>query len=77
MPNINIDGKDYDFDTLPQSAKEQLQSLQFVDTELKRLQAQAAIYQTARIAYVNALQQALAQVTQAPTLPGGDTLKLS
>jgi recombinational DNA repair ATPase RecF len=37
----------------------QLTSLQFVDQELARLQAQAAILQTARIAYSKALSDAL------------------
>jgi hypothetical protein len=34
--------------------------MQFCDQELQRLQAQAAAYQTARIAYAKALQVALA-----------------
>jgi len=71
MPNITINGKEYDLNTLSDEARKQLQSLQFVDAELQRLQAQAAVLQTARIAYGNALQQAL------PVLPVGDTIKLS
>lgn len=55
MPMIKIDDKDYDFDTLSQEAKDQLTSLQFVDQELARLNAQAAVYQTARNAYSKAL----------------------
>jgi Arc/MetJ family transcription regulator len=38
----------------------QLTSLQFVDAELARMQAQAAVLQTARAAYAKALQAALA-----------------
>ena len=34
-------------------------SLQFVDQELQRLNAQAAVLQTARLAYANALKEAL------------------
>ena len=49
MPAIKIDDKEYEYDTLPQEAKSQLQMLQFVDAELARLQAQSAALQTARI----------------------------
>ena len=59
MPTIKIDDKDYDFDTLSQEAKDQLTSLQFVDNELIRLNAQVAVNQTARIAYSNALKELL------------------
>ena len=76
MPIINIDNQQYDFDSLPQAAKEHLQSLQFVDSELQRLKAQAAVLQTARLAYSKALNEALGTV-QAPVLGGSDTLKLS
>jgi len=70
MPTITIDNKEYDFDTLPEDAKKQLPMLQFVDAELQRLQAQAAVLQTARMAYAKALQEAL------PHAPVGDTLNL-
>ena len=69
MPIIKIDNIDYDTDTLSNEAKAQLISLQFCDQELARLQAQAAAYQTARLAYAKALQEAL------PNLD--DTIKLS
>ncbi len=74
MPTINIDNKEYDLDSLPQAAKNQLQSLQFVDAELARLQGQTAVLQTARVAYGKALQEAL---TATPPFMGGDTIKLS
>lgn len=70
MPTITIDNKSYDLDSLSNDAKAQLASLQFVDAELARLQAQAAALQTARNAYAKALQAAL------PALPQSDTLKL-
>ena len=70
MPTIKIDDKDYDLDKLSKEAKAQLVSLQFCDQELARLQAQAAAYQTARMAYSKALQDAL------PAIGGSDTLKL-
>ena len=70
MPIIHIDGKEYEFETLSEEAKKQLQMMQYVDNELQRLQAQSAVLQTARISYAKALQQAL------PQLFDGDTIKL-
>ncbi len=71
MTPFTIDNTEYDFDKLSDEAKAQLVSMQFCDQELQRLQAQAAAYQTARMAYAKALQAAL------PTAPAGDTLKLN
>jgi hypothetical protein len=68
---IKIDNVDYETDKLSDEAKAQLVSLQFCDQELARLQAQAAAYQTARMAYAKALKDAL------PEAPFGDALKIS
>lgn len=70
MTILKIDNVDYDFDKLSDDAKAQLVSMQFCDQELARLQAQAAAYQTARMAYAKALQAAL------PAVPESDTVKL-
>jgi hypothetical protein len=70
MATITIDNKEYDLGKLSEEAKGQLISLQFCDQELQRLQAQAAAFQTARIAYAKALNDALT------ALPAGDTIKL-
>ena len=59
---IDIDGKSYEIDSLTDEAKSQLGNIQAVDTELKRLQQQTAIAQTARNAYARALQEELAKV---------------
>jgi len=71
MPQITIDNHTYDLDALSPEARAQLSSLQFVDAELARLQAQASVLQTARMAYSKALQVAL------PVLPAGDTMKFN
>ena len=68
MTTFTIDGKEYDLDTLSEEAKAQIASIQFVDGELARLQAQAATLQTARIAYGNELNK---------LLPHGDTIKFN
>ena len=59
MATITIDGKEYDVETLSDETKAQLGSLQYVDAELARLQAQAAALQTARMAYGRAIKQTL------------------
>jgi hypothetical protein len=69
MTSITIDNNQYEFESLTEEAKAQLLSLQFVDQELQRLQAQTAAYQTARIAYAKALNEAL------PLIGGGDIIE--
>ena len=70
MSTITINGKEYNLDSLSDEAKGQIVSLQFVDAELARLQAQAAALQTARIAYSNELQKHLEAFS-------GDTIKFN
>lgn len=71
MSTITIDNQTFDLGSLSVDAKAQLQSIQFVDQELARLQAQVAAMQTARKAYANALKAAL------PVVASGDTIKLA
>ena len=59
MTTITIDNQAYQLETLSEEVKAQLVSLQFCDAELLRLQAQAAVLQTARVAYGNALKATL------------------
>lgn len=59
MTTITIDNINYELETLSDEAKNQLVSIQFVDAELQRLNAQAAVLQTARLAYANALKEVL------------------
>jgi hypothetical protein len=70
MSRIKIDNKEYDLETLPDSVKEQLASLQFVDAETQRLKSQIAVLQTARIAYAQALNDSLSKID-------GETIKFS
>ena len=71
MATLKIDSKEYDLDTLSDVCKAQLASIQFVEQELASLQAQAAALQTAKNAYLQALQKSL------PVIGGSDTIKLS
>ena len=59
MATIKIDDKDYELDDLSNSAKEQLASLQFVNGEIKRLEAQMAVFRTAAVGYTAALKKEL------------------
>lgn len=59
MATITIDNIEYNADNLSDQAKQQLQMIQIADQEVTRLNAQLAIMQTARAAYINALRQAL------------------
>ncbi len=56
---FTIDGKDYVLSEMSQEARDQLQSIQFTDQEIQRLQMQIAIAQTARASYAQALKIAL------------------
>ena len=71
MTQITIDNKQYDLGSLSDDCKAQLASIQFVEQELVRLQAQAAALQTAKNAYLQALQKSL------PVIGGSDAIKLS
>ena len=59
MTTVTINGVNYNIDDLSEDAQAQFASLQYVDQELARLQAQTAALQTARIAYANALKASL------------------
>ena len=59
MAHVTIDGRDFDLDKLSGEARQQAMNINLVDQEIRRLQVQLTIYQTARNAYATALQQAL------------------
>lgn len=54
-PSITIDGKTYAIKDLPQTALDQLSSINVVDRKIAELQQELAILQTARNAYGQAL----------------------
>ena len=71
MTSINIDNKEYNLDALSNDCKAQIESVQFCDQEIARLQAKIAVYKTAKVAYIQALKAAL------PIVGGSDTIKLN
>jgi hypothetical protein len=64
-PTITLDGASYAVPDLTQTARDKLQSLQFVEAKLQQLQGELAVSQTAHVAYARALKAELEQ--QAPT----------
>tara|TARA_B110000208_G_scaffold181829_1_gene232964 strand:- start:5 stop:190 length:186 start_codon:yes stop_codon:yes gene_type:complete len=59
MAKLNFEDKEYETDDMSDVAKEQVQNIQFVNAELGRLQAKAAVLQTANLAYNAALKAEL------------------
>ena len=59
MAYVTIDGRDFDLDKLSEPARQQAMNINLVDQEIRRLQFQLKICQTARTAYATALQSAL------------------
>jgi len=65
---ITIDGKEYDVESWSESVKNNIVSLQFVENEIQRLQAQLAVFQTARLAYANAVKEGLPPISDSDTI---------
>ena len=59
MSKVTINNKEYEFDALPDKAKANLVSLQFVQNNLKRLEAELAVFKTSEAAYSKALEAEL------------------
>ena len=59
MPKITVDGIEYNTEDLSDNGKAQLASLQFLEVQMKKLQGEIAVYQTAKGAYVSALKAEL------------------
>jgi len=61
---VTVDGVSYKVADLSEEARAQVNSLQFVDTQIADLQAKLAVYQTARNSYQAALQQLIPRTRQ-------------
>ncbi|MGB3545219.1 DUF6447 family protein [Rubrivirga sp.] len=59
MATITIDGKQYDEESLSKEARDNVANLRWCDGRLGDLKREAAIAQTARNAYAQALRAAL------------------
>ncbi len=58
---ITIDGIEYEFEDLNDAVRAQLANIQFVDAQLRQLNSEWAIADTARMAYTAALKRELAK----------------
>jgi len=56
MPKITVDGVEYNSEDLSDNGKAQLASLQFLEAQMSKIQAEIAVYQTARHSYTAALK---------------------
>lgn len=68
---ITINGNEYNAENLSEVVINNIASLKFVEAEIQRLQAQLAVYQTAKLGYARAIQEGL------PTIPDSDTIQFS
>ena len=59
MAKITIDGQEHDLEKMSDAAKAQIQSIQMVEGEMRHLQLQLSIAQTARNVHAQLLKQAL------------------
>ena len=62
MATINIDGIEYELEEFSDGARAQLASMQLADQKIAQLQADLAMFQTARNAYAQALAAELPEV---------------
>ena len=56
MPKITVDDVDYNTEDLTDNGKAQLASLQFLEVQMRKLQNEISVYQTARNSYIAALK---------------------
>ena len=56
MPRIKIDDIEYNTEDLTEKGEAQLRSLQFVQSQINRIQQEIAVYRTTQAVYLNALK---------------------
>lgn len=59
MPKFTMDGLEYNTEDLSDNGKAQLASLQFLESQMQKINSEIAVYQTARNSYANALKEEL------------------
>jgi hypothetical protein len=57
MPKITLDGIEYNTEDLTDDGRAQLASLQFLESQIKKIQNEMAVYQTAKNTYVAVLKK--------------------
>lgn len=66
-PTITLDGTIYAVTDLTQTARDTLQSIQFVEAKLRQLQGELAVSQTAHVTYARSLKAELEREALAET----------
>ena len=66
MPKITIDDIDYNTEDLTENGKAQLASLQFLEGQMQKIRREMAVYQTAQVAYAQALKAEIAKAGLEP-----------
>jgi len=66
MPKIKIDDLEYNTEDLSEEGLAQLKSLQYLETQLRRLRNDIAVYQTAQRTYIAALKAEIEKSGIAP-----------
>lgn len=56
MPKITIDDIEYNTEDLSDNGKAQVASLQFLEVQMKKINSEIAVYETAKAAYISALK---------------------
>jgi hypothetical protein len=67
MPKLMVDDIEYNTEDLSDNGKAQLASLQFLEVQMKKLNSEIAVYQTARNAYISALKAELGEIDPVET----------
>ena len=62
MPQITVEGIEYNTEDLSDNGKAQLASLQFLEAQMNKLQNEIAVFQTAKAAYTGALKLELEKI---------------
>lgn len=57
MPKFKLDDIEYNSEDLSENGKAQLASLQFLEVQMNKLKSELAVYETAKIAYINQLKK--------------------
>lgn len=60
---VTVDGVTFKVASLNEEARTQVNNLKYVEAEIAAMQSRLAVYSTAKIAYENALRQALPRST--------------
>jgi hypothetical protein len=66
MPKITIDDIDYNTEDLTENGQAQLASLQFLEGQMQKIRQEMAVYQTAQVAYAQALKAEIAKAGLEP-----------